>query len=31
MKFLWFICGMLFGIVTETMLLLLWFARMVIA
>ena len=31
MKFLWFICGMLFGIVIETLLLLLWFARMVIA
>jgi|ADurb_Cas_02_Slu_FD_contig_41_117510_length_278_multi_3_in_0_out_0_2 hypothetical protein len=31
MKFLWFICGMLFGIVIETMLLIFWFARVVIA
>lgn len=31
MKFLWFISGMLFGIVIETLLLLLWLARAVIA
>jgi len=30
-KSLWFISGMLFGIVIETLLLVLWFARAVIA
>lgn len=31
MKILWFICGMLFGIVIETLLLIVWLARAVIA
>lgn len=31
MKFLWFISGMLFGIVIETLLLIVWLARAVIA
>lgn len=31
MKFLWFISGMLFGIVLETLLILLWLARAVAA
>jgi len=31
MKFLWFISGMLFGIVIETLLFLLWLTRMVVA
>lgn len=31
MKILWFICGMFFGIVIETLLLIVWLARAVIA
>lgn len=31
MKSLWFISGMLFGIVLETLLILLWLARTVVA
>jgi hypothetical protein len=31
MKFLWFVSGMLFGIVLETLLILLWLARTVVA
>lgn len=30
MRFLWFICGVLFGIVLETLLLIFWLARMVV-
>lgn len=31
MKILWFVCGTLFGIVIETLLLIVWIAREVIA
>jgi len=31
MKFLWFLSGMFFGIVIETLLLIVWLARAVIA